>query len=212
MNLMGTILPAPRVFMLCVLSHFLLIANSVSAEGLSVTGYLGYRVGGEFEDALTQTTLKLAESESYGLIVGQDNGSSTQYEFLFSRQPTRLTAGGPVTTGVLVDIDVENYLIAVKRILDRDAGTFVSGMVGATRFDPSSSSLTPETRFSLGIGGGLDYRISKKLGFRLEGRGIATLLDSSGGIFCSSSVGCSVLVGGSMLWQFEFITGFTFKF
>lgn len=209
---MGTILPAPRVFMLCVLSHFLLIANSVSAEGLSVTGYLGYRVGGEFEDAITGTTLKLAESESYGLIVGQDNGSSTQYEFLFSRQPTSLTAGGPVTTGVLVDIDVENYLIAVKRILDRDAGTFVSGMVGATRFDPSSSSLSPETRFSLGIGGGLDYRISKNLGFRLEGRGIATLLDSSGGIFCSSSGGCSVLVGGSMLWQFEFITGFTFKF
>lgn len=209
---MGTILPAPRVFMLCVLSHFLLIANSVSAEGLSVTGYLGYRVGGEFEDAITGTTLKLAESESYGLIVGQDNGSSTQYEFLFSRQPTSLTAGGLFTPGVLVDIDVENYLIAVKRILDRDAGTFVSGMVGATRFDPSSSSLSPETRFSLGIGGGLDYRISKNLGFRLEGRGIATLLDSSGMMFCSSSDGCSVFVGGSMLWQFEFITGFTFKF
>ena len=94
--------------MLCVLSQFLLIANSVSAEGLSVTGYLGYRVGGEFADAVTGTNLKLAESESYGIIVGQDNGSSTQYELLLSRQPTRLTAGGPVTTGVLVDIDVEN--------------------------------------------------------------------------------------------------------
>ena len=101
---------------------------------------------------------------------------------------------------------------AGKRILDKDVGTFVAGMVGVTRFDPGSSNLGSETRFAPGAGAGLDYRIRKNLGIRVEGRAIATLLDSNGGVFCSCSGGCSIFAEGTALWQFEIITGFTFRF
>jgi hypothetical protein len=113
---------------------------------------------------------------------------------------------------VLVDVDVENYLLAGKNILNKDSGTFLLGLVGVTRFNPRSPSLRPETRFGIGLGGGIDYRINKDLGFRIEGRGIATLLDTNGGIFCSSSGGCSVFAESNVFWQFEIITGFTFRF
>jgi hypothetical protein len=114
MFLRYTRLPTLRgVLIYALLPLFFLPAGAV-AEGLRVTPYLGYRVGGEFEDVFTGTTLKLNEGESYGLIIGKDDGSSKQFEFLYSLQPTKLTAGGPVTPGVLVDVDVENYFLAGK--------------------------------------------------------------------------------------------------
>jgi len=54
---------------------FILIPTGAVAEGLMITPYLGYRVGGDFTDIATGTELELAESESYGLIIGKDNGT-----------------------------------------------------------------------------------------------------------------------------------------
>jgi len=88
---------------------------------------------------------------------------------------------------------------------------FISRMIGATRFDPSSSSLSSETRFALGFGGGVDHRISDNLGFRFEGRGIATFLDSDGAIFCGPSGGCLIFTESSVLWQFEVVAGLSFR-
>jgi len=212
MNLKDIKSPLIKRFSLCLLALFFVIPTGAAADDLLVTGYLGYRVGGDFTDISTTTELELAESESYGLIIGKDNGTSNQTEFLYSIQPTQLKAAGPVTSGVLVDVDVENYMLAGKSILSRDSGTFVSGLVGVTRFDPNSSSLNSDTRFALGLGGGIDYRISNNLGFRFEGRGIATFLDSDGAVFCGSNGGCLVFTESNVLWQFEFITGFTFRF
>ena len=191
---------------------FLVMPTVAVAEGLMFTPYLGYRVGGDFSDINTNIELELAESDSYGLIFGKDSDSIDQLEFIYSLQPTKLIARGPFTSGVLGDVDVESFLVAGKRVLNKESGTFVSGIVGATRFNPDSPSLSPETRFALGLGGGIDYRISKRLGFRLEGRGIATFFDSNGAVFCGSNGGCLVYTESSVLWQFEFVTGFTFRF
>ena len=63
-----------------------------------------------------------------------------------------------------------------------------------------------------GVGGGVDYPIAKNLSFRLAGPGIGTFLDSSGGIFCSSSKGCAMFADSNLLLQFEIISGLTFRF
>jgi len=212
MYLKDTKLPMLRSFLLYALLPFILIPTGAVAEGLMITPYVGYRVGGDFTDINTDAELELADSESYGLIIGKDNGTSDQTEFIYSIQPTKLRASGPVTSGVLVDLDVENYMLAGKKILNKESGTFMSGMIGATRFDPSSSKLNSETHFALGIGGGIDHRISDRLGFRLEGRGIATFLDSDGAIFCGSNGGCLVFTESNVLWQFEVVAGLTFRF
>jgi opacity protein-like surface antigen len=212
MYLKDTKLPTLRSFLFYALLPFLVIPTGAVAEGLMITPYLGYRVGGDFTDISSGIELELAESESYGLIIGKDNGTSDQMEFIYSIQPTNLTATGTVTSGVLVDVDVENFLFAGKKILNKESGTFMSGMIGATRFDPSSSGLNSETRFALGLGGGIDHRISDRVGFRLEGRGIATFLDSDGAIFCGPTGGCLVFTESNVLWQFEVVAGLTFRF
>ena len=205
-------LPTLRAFLVCTLLPLFVMPTVAVAEGFLFTPYLGYRVGGDFNDIGTDVELELAESESYGLIFGKDSGTNNQFEFIYSLQPTRLKVSGPFTSFELGDVDVENFLIAGKRILNKESGTFVSGIVGATRFNPDSPNLDSETRFALGLGGGIDYRISKRLGFRLEGRGIATLFDSNGAVLCGSGGGCLVYTDSNVLWQFEFVTGFTFSF
>ena len=204
-----------RWFALMLLSSLLLpgAANAeekTAVDQIRITPFLGYRVGGEFEDANTGTTLDLKEDQSYGLIFSK--GAEDALEFSISRQPTKLEASGDVSSADLFDVDVFNYMLGGKKILNRETGTFVSGLVGVTHFDPRESGLSSETRFALGVGGGIDYRIANNLSFRLEGRGIGTFLDSSGGIFCSSSKGCAMYADSSLLLQFEVISGLTFRF
>jgi len=189
MYLKDTKLPTFRSFLVYALLAFFVIPTGAIAEGLMITPYMGYRVGGEFTDYFTGTKLELDSNESYGLIIGKDTGGSTQFEFIYGVQPTKLSAKGPFTPGVLIDMDIENYLIAGKKIMNQDSGAFVSGLVGATRFDPSSSLMSSKTRFALGIGGGIDHSISKRLGFRLEARAIATLFNTNGGVLCGNG-GC----------------------
>jgi hypothetical protein len=183
---------------------------AASANDLRITPYLGYRVGGEFKDFTTGTRLKLDEGDSYGLIVGW--GEEDIYEVLYSQQPSKLNASGPVSSGSLFDVNVTNIMFHSKNVLDRESGGFVSGMVGITHFDPDFGGLSTDTRFALGAGGGFDYPINNRLSLRLEGRAIATFMDSNSGIFCSSSSGCAIYTNSSVLWQFEAVTGFTFKF
>ena len=184
--------------------------EKAAVDQIRITPFLGYRVGGEFEDANTGTTLDLKEDQSYGLIFSK--GAEDALEFSISRQPTKLEASGDVSSADLFDVDVFNYMVIGKNILDRETGGFVSGLIGVTHFDPRESGLSSETRFALGVGGGIDYPIANNLSFRLEGRGIGTFLDSSGGIFCSSSRGCAMYADSNLLLQFEVISGLTFRF
>ena len=198
------------------LSAFLLFTQapvSALAEGFQITPFLGYRIGGDFEDGGTGVELTLAEEETYGIILNKDIGPGKQYEFFYSFQPSRLTAGGIVTPGVLADVDVEYFHIGGRNYWDKGAvRTFVSGGLGATHFDPNASNLGSETRFSIGLGGGVELGASERIAIRLEGRGFATFLDSEGAVFCDSSGGCVVLVASDLLWQFEVGAGVTFKF
>ncbi len=188
----------------------LLLPGAAIAEELRVTPYLGYRVGGEFEDFATSNRLKLKEGDAYGLIVSW--GQDATYELLLSRQETELTASQTVAPSVLFDVDVTNILFSGRNILNKEVGSFMSGVVGMTRYSPGVSGFSTETRFALGAGAGIDYRVSKALDIRLEGRAVATFLDSSGGVFCSSASGCAIFADSDVVWQVEFISGFTFKF
>ena len=49
-------LTSAGALLLSAMLPFLLFPGVVVAKGLHVTGYLGYRAGGEFEDAYTGTT------------------------------------------------------------------------------------------------------------------------------------------------------------
>ena len=182
-----------------------------SAQAYGITPFTGYRFGGEFEDINTGTTLKLSEEQTYGIIFDRQLASGDIMEFYYSRQPASLLASGPVTPGALIDIDVEYYHLGGKYPIKSSTGAFYVGSVGFTRFDPGVGGLGPETNFSIGLGVGMEPAADKRVGFRLEGRGFGTFIDSSGGVFCGGG-GCIVVTESQMLWQFEVNAGITFRF
>ena len=182
-----------------------------SAQGFGITPFTGYRFGGEFEDINTGTELKLSEEQTYGIIFDRKMASGDIMEFYYSKQPSSLLASGAVTPGALFDIDVEYYHLGGKYPMKSNAGAFYVGSVGLTRFSPGINDLGPETKFSIGLGVGMETAADKRIGFRLEGRGFGTFVDSSGGIFCGGG-GCIVVTESQMLWQFEVNAGITFRF
>jgi len=196
-------LVSPALTSLCLLP--------ASAQAYGITPFTGYRFGGEFEDIDTGTTLKLSEEQTYGIIFDRKMASGDIMEFYYSRQPSSLLASGPVTPGALIDIDVEYYHLGGKYPMKSNAGAFYVGSVGLTRFGPGVDGLGPETKFSIGLGVGMETDADKRIGFRLEGRGFGTFIDSSGGIFCGGG-GCIVVTESQMLWQFEINAGITFRF
>lgn len=192
----------PSILFTMFLLPSLLLPAAVNAEEFQITPYLGYRIGGEFEHFATGTTLKLDEGDAYGIIFGK--AAEDSLEFIYSVQPTKLNARGPVKSSELFDVDVINIMVASKKVLNPEHGTFISGMVGVTHFNPDEAHLSSDTRFALGASAGLDHRITKGLSFRLEGRAIGTILDGGAGVFCSSSGGCNIAAGGDALFRIHY--------
>jgi hypothetical protein len=172
----------------------------------------GLRGGGEFEDAATEATLTLQETQTYTIVLDKQMKNGKYYEFYYSHQTSELTSGDPFS-GPLFDVDIDYLHFGGKHYLNKENGTFLVGTIGATHFDPKEAGLGSETNFSLGIGGGIEFMSQKNIGLRLEGRAFGNFLDSSGAIFCGgSSGGCTIITSSSVLWQFELNVGLIFRF
>jgi len=86
---------------------------------------------------------------------------------------------------------------------------YIAASLGATRFDPKSSTLGSETKFSLGLGAGVKWFPTNRVGLRLEGRLFGTLIDNESVAF--SGPGGVLVVGHSdVLLQYNAIAGLIF--
>ncbi len=200
------------ILLLLTLLPFILFASPAAAEGYQITPFLGYRIGGDFEDANGSSVYELTEESSYGIIVDKTLKSGQQIEFFYSKQPSTLVTGDTFVTNVVFDVDVEYFHVGSRTFLNKENGTYLVGALGATRFNPDAPGVGSETNFSLSLGGGIETGGDKGFGFRLESRFFGTFLDSSGAIFCGSAGGCTIISSNTFLWQLELIAGLSYKF
>jgi outer membrane protein W len=78
---------------------------------------------------------------------------------------------------------------------------FVSGTFGLTRMDPKGSDLNTENHFSLALGTGVKFYLSRNFGLRFDMRAIYTAVSSDTAIFCAG--GCAVQVSSTGFMQTE---------
>lgn len=189
------------------------ISTTAKAEGLDVVVFTGLRGGGEFEVVDTGTELKLKEAQTLGIVVDKQTKKGTYWEFYYSRQPTKLTTDESFSSDSLFDIDVEYLHFGGKNYISKEDGTFLVGTIGATHFSPKAAGFDSETKFSLGLGTGIEFGGDSNIGLRLEGRAFGTFFDSSGAIFCGGSTGgCTIITTSSVLWQLEMNVGLVIRF
>jgi opacity protein-like surface antigen len=211
--LTGTIFTSARRPMMLVLTILVLsLAAPVRAQELAP--FTGHRYGGSFEDINTGSKFEVADATSYGLLFDFDIAlePDKQIEVFLSRQDTHLSTGGLFTGDPLFDLTIDYYHIGGLYMLTpgERVRPFVSGSLGLTRLAPKRSDLTTENRFSLALGGGVKFFLTKGLGLRFDVRGIYTALNADSAIFCDG--GCAIRVRSDGFWQTEVGAALLFRF
>jgi opacity protein-like surface antigen len=87
---------------------------------------------------------------------------------------------------------------------------FIQAGLGASHYAPDDSTLRDETRFSLHVAAGANYRLSERFLFRLEARWIPAVLNSDSAGFCSG--GCTIAIKSEFYSQVQFNAGLMFRY
>lgn len=178
----------------------------------NLTFYGGYRFGGGFTDVNTGDTWNVTEGPAFSVAADFGIDRLTQWELFVSHRNASLRASGfaPPTNDFRLGITYVH--LGGTYFFDQQVGRggYVVGGVGLTNFSPGISGLSSETRFSLNLGVGYMVPLSQRLALKLEGRGYATLVNSSGSFFCSG--GCVVQVKGDTFTQAEVMAGIAARF
>jgi len=182
-----------------------------SMPRFELTPFIGYRIGGSFENAESGESIDLDEHASYGLIFNMMEKANTQYEFGWSHQDTSVD----LIDGK-VDLDIDYFQLGGTYLWDGDiARPFLVATIGASHYRSHAEVSESDTFFAFSIGGGWKLWPKRRFGLRLEGRYYGTLIDSNSKIFCSSAPGgsgCLIQTSGKLLSQWEISAGGAFRF
>lgn len=196
-----------------------LTAQNVLAEQtyrFELTPFVGYRVGGSFEDKDTGESVDLDDNGSYGLIFNIVEKSFTQYEFSWSHQDTSIDLSDSGGNSEKLDLDIDFFQLGGTYLFEgKFAKPYMVATIGAAHYRTKSGVSESETYFAFSFGGGVKLWPTQRFGLRLEGRYYGTAVESDSKIFCGSSPnnsGCLIQTRGQLLSQWEVMAGGIFRF
>ena len=130
-----------------------------------ISPFLGYRVGGNFEQA-DGPEFDVEESGTFGLTLNGPAGNDGLWEFLYATQDTEIDTAGLFVDDPLLDVDIDYYQFGGVYLFEGErTRPFVALTLGASRFDPAPPEFGPETFFSASLAAG---------GIRRESRAMCT--------------------------------------
>jgi len=164
-----------------------------------ISPFYGYRFGGEVEDPTTGSTYSFQDSEAYGLFVDYAPlNHFGRYELLWSHQDSSLDFKGNSGLGK-VDLTVDVVQVGgVAEFGTESFRQYVSMHIGATHY--ATDDYGNDTRFSLGIGGGLKLYVTKNIYLRGDIRGFCTITDAEGSFIYVNGITVATF-SASTLWQ-----------
>lgn len=181
-------------------------------RGFEVIPLLGLQAGGTFQNEQNGKDLDIDEDICYGLAVDVDFNPDSYFEFLWMRQDTKIDNPANPNQDLKFSINYFHFGSTYSWYHTDKFRPYVIASIGATYFDPKKSSYDDELKFSMGVGIGLKYYITKHIGFMVEGRGFGTFMGGQTKIFCSSSHGCYITTSQDILIQFQSHAGLIFRF
>lgn len=202
----------------CLIASTLLATTVPAHAEVEIAPFAGFRMGGEFDVSDRNTnqedTLEFKDSGTFGVAINVDlKEPGKQAELYFSRQETTASTSDHFLTEDRYSVDVTIYQLQFGGLYfpgHKNTGGFVSGVIGVTRLDPEPSGLDAHHRASIALGGGYKYALTNSLLARFDLRGVYTVLDSGGAVFCDG--GCSVRFDSSGYGQVEASAGLAFRF
>lgn len=200
-------------------------AREAGEYRFSVTPVIGYRMGGSFdgEDEDGDSTgeeISLDDAAMAGIILNgpfdrPEAGAYTEWEVYVARQSVGLDEA-PSAVDPGLEIDITHYLAG---------GTYVGGQgsvrpylaagIGAAHLSPDRDGYESDTVFGFGIGVGAHIFPESRIGLRVEGRALGSVIDSDTALFCGSGSegsACAFFASGELLLQWEVFAGLTARF
>jgi hypothetical protein len=202
-------LAAPVLALLAAMSAVPAAAQGAPAV---LTVYGGARGGGEFVDqARADATVRLDSGAAFSLNLDWPLADGRQGQVFASWQRSALpgAAGG----GQELPLDLAYLHLGGRAFFDGPAasrGGYLVGGLGLTYLSPGLDGLKSEVRPSINLGIGFEWPLARQMALRAELRSYFTLVDSSGGFFCSG--GCVVAIRGDLLTQAEAMLGVSVAF
>ena len=192
----------------------LVLASSVTFAQGALTLYGGVRGGGDFTDQnANDASVNLksggAVAASYDWVL--DDGRQAQVFTSFQRSAL---PGSVANRSSDIAVNVSYLHIGGRVFFDgthATSGSYLVGGLGITHFAPSLDGLSSEVRPSMNVGLGHQWVLARQLALRTELRGYLTLVNSSGGFFCSGGA-CIVKIRGDTLLQVEGLLGLSYAF
>ncbi len=183
-----------------------LAAGTGHAQRAELGVYAGYMFGGTL--TAVGGDLSINDAAAYSATLDITLRPGAQIELLYIRQSTKLEAN-PVglPKSDLFDMVVSYYHIGVISVIDKGTAKPFGGFtLGVTHYNPDSTAISSETRFSVMLQAGVKVQPSQRLGLRLQGRLPMTFFSLSGGLSCGGN-GCAGAIGGWGILQLEFSGG-----
>jgi hypothetical protein len=199
-------------FLACLVGH----ASTLSAQGIEVTPFGGYRFGGDFFELLTGQPLDIDGAPSVGVIVGVPTGGGYFVEGLFTHQSAHvLVPTIPLSAPVQWRLTVDHWQAGGLQEFDirrPRVRPFLTGALGLTRYAGDRDD--NEFRFTLSAGGGVKLLPSRNIGVRLSGNLFATFVQADAQFFaCGGGTGtCLIGFHANIVWQIEFTAGLVIRF
>lgn len=205
----GITFMADRILATLLLGYCLAMTMSTHADNYEITAVAGHRISDSLEDETNGTTIDLDETSSFAFILSSRRDADSFYDFLFSRQDTILhDSSRPAPLWVRLDY---YHIGGTVYYENKQLYPFAAGGLGFTRILSGDSGLSPETRLSMSIAGGLKFPLSDQVSLRLEARVYGTLIDANGSILCANG-SCAASLNGDMYLQFETSLGLAVAF
>jgi hypothetical protein len=187
----------------------LLPAAPVPAQQLEVSAVGGFTTSGSIDHgAVGITELELDSGFTWGLSGGYFFSPRFGIEASWTRQDSGLVLGTSAGSAEMFDVDMDRFEGSfVYQFGGSDARLrpFLSAGLGATTFD--APELDAETKLGLGLGAGLRWFPSGRVGARLQARYRPTYLNDASSEFCDPFGFCQ-----SWLHQFEMTGGIVVRF
>ncbi len=209
-----------RVLLISCLS-LLLLAPGVSATDFTILA--GYQYNNDFElaDTASDAAGTTATGEP-GDDVALDGGAALGFtiDWIYRGDPDKRVGlflshseGEFDSAAGLSDPDMSITHLHFTGTSYYPAGRwerFIQAGVGASHFSPDDGTLTDDTRFSLHVAAGANYRLSERFLLRLEARWLPAVLSSNAAGFCSG--GCTIAIKSEFYSQFQVNAGLMFRF
>jgi hypothetical protein len=198
-----------RLVAVCV-AALVSVASAAEAQDVQVSGFAGYRFGGDLFEAITATPLDIDGAPSFGaaLDVFLYGGQSVTFTWSHQQARTEIPTPSGALTGARLTVDHWHVGGAQEVVVTRSVRPHYGAGLGLTRF---ASPLDSETRFSVGAGGGVKLMASPRVGARLDARAVMVIVDGEAATVCASGL-CATQLALSVTWQLEFTAGMVVGF